>query len=176
MGVNRVGSYTHDQPAMRPSTGVMIVVGVLLAGCGSKSAGEQASIATQHPIGWAARTCASALAGVHTRNVLAEAYPTPVNVYLTMYRIHSQPSRSAFRGRDRHSTLAICLTMRPRVAARYAHGPAREDCPLGSFPSALDFDNIGEQFYGADVNGTTEQVSFAPPPAGHPPGCFAGVL
>jgi hypothetical protein len=38
------------------------------------------------------------------------------------------------------------------------------------------FDSYGEQFYAADSAGVVEQVHFATPSSGSPPGCFGGAL
>jgi hypothetical protein len=113
---------------------------------------------------------------VPTSNVLAEAYPTPVAIYLLEYRDHPQHHmKSVFRALAPRGRLASCVTVTHRVA-QLAHGQPSEDCPLGAFPSDNDFDNVGEQFYAADAAGEIEHVTFGSPPEGHPPGCFGGRL
>lgn len=156
----------------------LLAMGAALCGCAGGSPSGQARL-TPRPIGWSARTCAAALPSTKTVNVLVEAYPVVVAVYLLQYRTDGPESsaRSVLEGDKRDGRLAFCVTMSTTVE-RLAHGAPREGCPLGSFPpdgiTSDTFDAFNEQFYAVDTRGVIEHVHFATPQAGHPTGCFGG--
>jgi hypothetical protein len=103
------------------------------------------------------------LPSAHTSNVLVEAYPVLVAVYLLQYRTEENPGtpeESAFRSLKPRGRLAFCITMAPAVE-RLARGKPSEGCPLGSFPPdgilSDTFDGFNEEFYAADTKGSPSE-------------------